>query len=258
LRKLIGLLVCIALMSLLFGCAKIKPTDVSEEVIYEKNYEIGIEKSVFVGESVIKVVDYSVFRKKNKMVKANADFTISTSGWSYRAKKGETFKLWGTLEGDNGPQDIIEIPDMGLFSINSNGTIDRQLGGGNRKLSTRPKVNPNNATLEVVFEDIINATRGYVNYEIIFTGISEKNITLLYREFTSEGLARVAFYQNLTYPIDSKTIRHKNTLISVTGVTPEKLNYIVVVAQCGTTHGASHFALKRNAMNPVSPRCLPG
>jgi hypothetical protein len=234
LRKTTALFVSIALITLFFGCATIKPMENSKEVvrhIYEKNYNIGINKSSFVGEEVIKVKDYYVINKKLNKIKSNQDFTVSVTGLSYAANKGEVFNILGIIEEDDGLKYVTTFPGMThiKFLINSNGTISsRIIGEMNQTFIVSPKVNPSNTTLEVVSVDEISSQGGYENYEIVFTGISEKNINLLYREYSREGVARVAFYQNLTYPIDSKKIRHKNIVLSVIEITAEKIDYIVV------------------------------
>ena len=45
-----------------------------------------------------------------------------------------------------------------------------------------------------------------MNYELLYTGVSATGLNLTYREFSPEGLARVAFFQNLTYEAAAKSI----------------------------------------------------
>jgi hypothetical protein len=226
--------VSLVLLLSLLGCATIRPISTTENVnhIYKKNYELGAEKSAYVGEEIIKVMDYYIISRQLNKVRANDDFTVSVFGsGSYHVSKGETFSILGVTEQSDGLQYVIMFPGMIYikFCINTDGTIsDRLIGQFNQKLVYSPSIVPRNASLSVVSVEEIDASKGYINYELVFTGISENNINILYREYTKEGMAREAFYQNLTYPIDSKSIRFKNILLSVMGVSSEQIDYRVM------------------------------
>ncbi len=58
-------------------------------------------------------------------------------------------------------------------------------------------------------------------------GISDKSMNLLYREYTKDNMAREAFFQNLTYPLATRTIRFKNIQIAVAEVTDDHIRYSV-------------------------------
>ena len=56
-----------------------------------------------------------------------------------------------------------------------------------------------------------------------------ENLLLLHtREYTSEDLARPAFYQNLVYESNKKRIRFKDTIIEIHEATNEKIVYTVI------------------------------
>ena len=69
---------------------------------------------------------------------------------------------------------------------------------------------------------------GDVNFEILFEGKTGTALNFLYREFTSEDMAKAAFFQNLTCPVDSKTFRFKKIRIGIVDVTDEKITYTVL------------------------------
>jgi hypothetical protein len=89
-------------------------------------------------------------------------------------------------------------------------------------------IRPVNTTFELVKDETIDTKAGFTNYEIIFTGVTKDTINLLYREYTSDDLARPAFYQNLTYPVDALFIRFKQLKIKVLYVNDESIKYAVV------------------------------
>ena len=127
---------------------------------------------------------------------------------------------------------LIRFPDNYFlkWGLNSDGYFaDYLLGSSNDIRSTLlVSFEPKNTRFEPVKEEKIDVRRGYINFEIIYSGITGQSINLLYREYTSDDIARVAFYQNLTYPMDAKTIRFKKIKIEVQKISNESIEYIVV------------------------------
>jgi hypothetical protein len=74
-------------------------------------------------------------------------------------------------------------------------------------------------------EEKINLKAGYLNYELLYGGTDGKSIIINYREYTSDDIARPAFYQNLVYESKSEYIRFKNIRIRVYEATNEKIVY---------------------------------
>ena len=67
-----------------------------------------------------------------------------------------------------------------------------------------------------------------MRYELIYTGCIADNLTMVYREYTPDDLARPAFFQNLTYNIKQKQIRFKNLLIEIILADNEKIVFNVL------------------------------
>lgn len=76
--------------------------------------------------------------------------------------------------------------------------------------------------------EVVKSTKGYENYELLYTGMSSNAMNLTYREFSPEGLARVAFFQNLTYEAGAKTIAFKKFRISVERADSESATFTVL------------------------------
>ena len=64
-------------------------------------------------------------------------------------------------------------------------------------------------------EKRIDVKNGYENFELLYTGVNAAGLNLTYREFSPEGMARVAFFQNLSYSADSNLITFKKYKIAV-------------------------------------------
>lgn len=58
--------------------------------------------------------------------------------------------------------------------------------------------------------------------------MTKDSINFLYRVYTSEDMARPAFYQNLTYPRNAKSIRFKSIKINLIDINEERVAYSVV------------------------------
>jgi len=77
-------------------------------------------------------------------------------------------------------------------------------------------------------EEEIDIDAGYFNYELIYGGTDGESITITYREFTPNDLAKPAFNENLVYDRKQKTIRFRDTVINVHSATNEKIEFTVI------------------------------
>lgn len=64
--------------------------------------------------------------------------------------------------------------------------------------------------------------------EIVYSGRTDNQINLLYREYSKDDLARPAFFQNLTYSSSEKFLRFRNFRIEVYAATNEAIEFAVV------------------------------
>ena len=69
---------------------------------------------------------------------------------------------------------------------------------------------------------------GNINYELIYGGKNNITLSMTYREFTADDLARPSFYQNIVYETSAKQLRFKETLIDVIEASNEKIVYTIV------------------------------
>lgn len=227
------------------GCGKaIHPVfseDLPPENVSEKNYKIGTEQEVHVGESIIRVKEYVQRNIATSSVTPTENFSIGDpSDPVMKGIVGEPINIAGIVEEKEQRYRLLPtFHHQFLFPINESGqylggVAVRIIGGfySGNEVSFRSTgsigIHPNSVRFEPVTKRVVDKTKGYVNYEIIYTGIDSNSINLLYREYTVEDIARVAFYQNLTYPLGTKAIRFKNTKIQITKTDEEGIVYTVV------------------------------
>lgn len=223
---------------LMTGCTtSMKPVDqVASKIeqIDEKNYTIGKQQKVYVGEQVISRKAYKAIIKNN-LFKALNDFSlsggISLTYINLSAIAGDTFRVAGVNENNN---PVLEIPRSNfMFGINDQGQWDKTVmsstfwnspvGSGGQYTMT-----PENTTFQKVDSSTPYSEEGYINHEIVFTGLGANGISLLYREYTFENMARSDFKQELVYPLDSKEIRFRNYLLKIHHVDSSEIQFTVV------------------------------
>jgi hypothetical protein len=203
------------------------------ENIDYKNYSLGKLQSAYVGESMISRKAYKAIIKKN-MYQAQNDFSlyggVGGTKINLNGTTGDNYRIVGKNKYNN---PVVNIPgSIYMFGINQNGNWDNTIMSSS--FWTSPvasskayKLTPPNTTFKAVESKTPFSEDGYINHEIIFTGIGANGISLLYREYTFGNMARPAFKQELVYPIDSKEIRFRNYLISINSVSASKIQYTV-------------------------------
>lgn len=234
-NKAFGMIMVFFLLALLSACASVNPMPNKEPTskhILEKSYELGKRKSVYIGEEIVKVKDYKISKRLlNKMEVLN-DFKVTMPFYSHVGSKGDKYQIIGMSKEDYNNIYLIQFPENYSlkWGLNNDGYFaDYLLGPSNDIRSTLfVSFEPQNTRFELVKEDKIDVSGGYINFEIIYSGVTGQSINLLYREYTSDNIARVAFYQNLTYPIDSKIIRFKKIKIEVHKISNESIEYTVI------------------------------
>ena len=144
--------------------------------------------------------------------------------------KGDKFKIVGINEKGNF---TVSLPGSHLtFGITKDGHWDQTIaspsfwtspvGGGSGY-----EINPQYTKFTKVSSVVPISDSGYINHELLYTGLGADGIHLLYREYTFENLARSAYSQNLVYPSDSQFIRFRSYKIKVVEKSSSEIKYIV-------------------------------
>ncbi len=243
-KKLLFVIFVLCLLSsLLFGCYihNIKPLSnnlpTQTNHIYKKNYELGHRQSVNVGEAMIRVKDYYVKIKKKPAMSPDNDFITSGGFVTIKGYSNNTYPLVGTVDYEGNELNVLKIKDTN--DINR-GLVITKHGHVKEKVLSSPDVvysiykvyefttKPPDVKFSRTTEEEIISKSGYTNYKIIYTGQTDKYITLSYREFTPENLARPAFTQRLTFSKDSNVIQFKDLKIKIHYSTNQKIEYSVL------------------------------
>nr|WP_319393342.1 hypothetical protein [uncultured Desulfobacter sp.] len=219
-----------------FGCStgirKISAynPDTTTDVKVLKNYELGGEKTVFIGDNIIEYSHLKLIQKDSINFKA-----IKNSDTRVKIIEGEIYKVQH--------KDL----DDGSLYIRADGYIS---GGFYLKISKSGELldpHPyykdglgfhNHAVLNVgqggvqYFSPMVEKQQEYdsgsFKQEILYAGLSGDTLNMTYKEY-KDDIARPAFFQNFTYDIKkSDIIRYKNILIKILEASNSQIRYIVL------------------------------
>lgn len=221
------------------GCAGFTPyrSDYfGTDHVIDRNYELGVKRTTYVGESMIKVKDYYLSKFSAKTFSPNVDLTIKQGLGKFTFKAHEQREIVGTTIRNGINFYLIKIepnsPNSFLLLITEDGEVDGRSIYWNTFYGYQPnwfKFETTPSDAKFVKKDIttIDTGQGYENYELIYTGKDKEALHITYREYSPEDLARTAFFQNLTYPSDAKVIRFKGYKILVDNATSESITFTV-------------------------------
>ncbi len=195
---------------------------------YVKNYQLGEEKSAFIGQEIIWVKPYSK-TVLTALALDNATITTRYNGRNYvlTLKKDEEKILHETINfGDK--YYLLGFKDFHLL-ISADGSVyKKSLYSSQFKSVYTPgkgvAIEPQNfkLLLKDKFSDPL------LSYQLIYAGINDVSINTTYREYTGDNLARPAFFQSITYNAGAKQIRFREFLIQIHDVTNEKITYTIL------------------------------
>lgn len=243
------LLIALAPVLVLTGCASqapyatvIPPTVAQSEPVHtiDKNYQLGAQMSVFVGEPMVRVKDYYVTHRDSGtylLPKTVTHHQLFMRPKTFAA--GTPMILVGYYMLDGQRLKLLALPDRdaSLFPMLvdesghfTNKLFNRMAGNwfeqtGGKIASVEGFDPPLDFATHTV--DEVSAEGGYTNFELVYAGASASQLNLIYREYTPTDLARAAFTQNLTYDRSSPAIRFRNIRIDVSSADNQSIHYVV-------------------------------
>ncbi len=227
-----------------FNLSSVSHSAPIESRVQEKNYEIGEIRSVYVGEPLIKHKDYYQVSKPIDKIRTTNNFTIHNvpsvpwAPWALpwtivNGTTDESYTFVGTITHAGNNYSVFRIdssPEWG-FAVSDNGVLLKNPVYLRNDLLLPMKmyrVEPESTRFIRSTETMVDTKRRYINFEIIYTGLNDKSINLLYREYAPEDLAKPASFQNLTYPLNSNILRFRNIRIALKKATDEQITFLVL------------------------------
>jgi len=237
-RKIIShaVIVCLYLTiaSQLVGCAtpmqREESTFLDSENVKDKNYSIGKSQSATVGEPMVKFQDYWTTTSEKSIATFSNKVTLKGGPVEVTALPNKQYPITGTVTLEGIKYTLVNVGHQ--IMVKPDGTIRDRVGvaGGNGLIVVVWTMSISDPTVTVSKETIrqVDSRKGYENFELLYTGLSAGAINITYREFSPDGLARVAFFQNLTYPVTSKSISFKKFKIEIESASSDNIKFKVL------------------------------
>jgi len=222
----------------LTSCASVQPvaqqpaTSASQHH-FEKNYVIGDEKTAYVGQPLVRVKDYWELTSSAGALVADRSATLRLPPFvSVDIPKDSFASVVGTTVSGGTTYRVVILPAPAAaalrFLLNDDGTLQGSaINFAGQKMGFG--YTPNPPDLHFLAKTVVqrDTTKGWTNFELIYSGASKDAINLLYREYTPDDMVRPAFTQSLTYDRASTALRFRDLQIQVAGADNQSIRYIV-------------------------------
>lgn len=232
--------------------------------IIKTNYVLNETKSANIGSTMIRVQDFRIDQTFKEIIRTKStpvltpkhDFVVKgiyklkklTAGTEHTVSfdRNKTLTPIGSLNLRSESYYVIEIPPY-AYLVNEAGSFaknlflsrdDRHFHLNEISIETDPvdvafevmhQGNKDTAERSEEKSEARPLTRNdEINYELIYGGKDATGLHVVYREYTSDGLARQAFFQNLNYESNAKTIRFKNLNLEIGRADNEKIIFKVI------------------------------
>lgn len=240
--KIISILTIIVFFT--SGCTKYPydtyPKKLSKKSYIEiKNYKLNTKSLAFVGQPLLRVKSEEQRLNQIIEVKTNNSFSINIRNDEFFIDTNTKYRVNALIVYNNLKHNLINIDagkeltysyvDDYYLIVDDKGNvlpklwksgeiINAKLSEENLKVTLTPK--------KVYMPE--KYSKGSLNIELLYNGTNKDGVKLLYREYTSDNLARQAFYQNLIYDKDEKQIRFKNFLIEMHSSNNQEIVYTIL------------------------------
>jgi hypothetical protein len=228
-----------ALLSACSSMSPAEPAPTTVQHIVQKNFAVGDLKTAAVGETMLSYKDY--YQKDRQTV-----WSIGTPA-TLRVGLGSMVLIPGDytamrrVQSDGAAYDAVEIKVHPFelttlksssavvpmtFFIDGAGRVARA-GGGFGITTEVSGLDPADFRATRGEKTSIDASRGYTNFELLYSGVSAGAVRLTYREYAPSDASRPASFQDLSYNLADKTVRFKNVLLEIDGADNQAIHFRV-------------------------------
>lgn len=227
------LLLCLSGCVSVNGINNIRTLD--DQRVTEKSYVLGEVQNVVVGNPIVRVREHNVRTLTPTHYTVSDTYGIRFNNRDYRLERGMQFPASGTRNIDGVPHTVVKFKHHLTygFQVHPDGTVNKEVlyEHPNMEMWTVIKFELDQERPQLKMEPVPNVKydtlAGDRNYEIIFNGNDGNALRFQYREYTSDNLARPAFYQDLSYINTSDYIRFRDLVIKLEAVRADELTFIV-------------------------------
>ena len=223
------------------------PQSLPDKHEFVRNYRVGDPMTVNVGEPLVKVRDYWMESTESSVAVPERDVNLKGGLVNVDLLGGKKYQVKGRANIDGKDLTAVAFEEGQIafraVLINADGTLHNRIAASIPRAGAFGSLNRGDELIAVVYAltisdpsvrlirekvETIKIAKGYENYELLYTGVSATGLNLTYREFSPDGLARVAFFQSLTYEAGAKSITFKKFRIAVEKATSESITFTVL------------------------------
>lgn len=229
-------------LALLSGCVtplqREGPRLLEEQRRFVKNYVVGQSMTVNVGDPMIKFQDFWLETTESPVATPNKTVNLKGGTVDITLVAGQKFPVRGRMFIDGVDYVVVATTDNPFqyqaVLVKPDGTLHNRIAGANPQLTGLVLViyslTISDPETRIVREtsQTVKSSKGYENFELLYTGTNSNALNLTYREFSPDGLARVAFFQNLTYEAGARSIAFKKYKIAVDRASSESITFTVL------------------------------
>ncbi|MBX3428958.1 MAG: hypothetical protein KF779_05200 [Hyphomonadaceae bacterium] len=198
----------------------------------ERNYEVGVERTAVVGDSIVRVRAYTEQVTRYPAFEVTEPFRLSGGPVTLHFARGERLPIFGERTNDGVTYTVVRKDGVYGIQVAPDGSVGSGVINGlgteiQVVMAYRFTVDPNSARLQRSDAQEVRRTPTGENFEIVFNGIDGAAMRFQYREYTADDMARPAFFQDLSYPLGTRTIRFRSMSIDVARVDAQQITYTV-------------------------------
>ncbi len=280
-----------ALLLWLPGCGSNPPPALTPAVetvtdeprpVHLRGYELGVRKTVSVGQALLQVRDYLLTEKTTSKttLRASGDFRVVFEKWglvNFEPVTGgagahypvlgtvtDQGRLWRVVEMTGGLRktDLFAAPtrDVFRFYVGEDGALVPDRLHNSSSVEGLPLTDWLPTYGDIHFRVLPPQTRflalqakstevsgdgAYANYEILYSGVTGDAIALLYREYARDDPQRPARQQELRYDRREGRIRFRNFAFEIHAASNELITYTVVEDKVAIFHNVKDGAAGR-------------
>jgi len=231
------------IFAFLSGCAtpiRFEFAPETVEKVYSTNYQLNQAATAAVGQAVVQVSDYHVKKTPARFAKINTNATIKWGVFNVDLSTQRQYRIWGSVSLDSGSYSVVDYKGFEdgqskplAALVRADGTVLNrgaviEPGQGLFQSLAELTLVPSDAKFLFVATQHILHEKGYVNFEISYSGINASGINFTYREFDPKSPTTTAYFQNLTYEPGAKEIAVKNIVISIEEANSKFIKYRVL------------------------------
>ena len=213
------------------------------EEINTKNYEIGQKLHVSIGGPAISVKKYKKTQLKPLYMRATTDFEIKGSSLSVSANDETRFRIRGEVTDRDARQySVLALKGSYIFNdelyekdywfdflIDKNGAPkENSLYEGQRIKKYSFSITPSDLKFIPLERYLIDKNQAYLNFDFLYGGVHDDHIFFTYREFSKHNMSTPAYFQNVSYNINQKTVRFRNFEMVIHRATNEQIELTVI------------------------------